>query len=258
MAEVLEAGDISFFYVPRVRGVAPLGGSGGSEQESPSGLDDVQSFALVLMVRQPRRYRLIRVGRKRLPEIDGTERLWGYVEAVGDDPAVVTDRFGAEDYETKTRGTRHQPAARPAGEGVYALVSRDGDTRLAYELELPEQPGPVQRQLNIAPEARFVLSVRNPDTDPPPRGPSAPMPGPDFPPELRERFGDRRWIAADPPELLDYPGAEVLLIGAREDPGDTAALDPDEETARTADVFTRLRLDRSEHPTAPLLDGEWR
>jgi hypothetical protein len=38
-----------------------------------------------------------------------------------------------------------------------------------------------------------------------------------YPPVLRDRFGGRRFIPADPPELLDRPGAELILIGAAQD-----------------------------------------
>lgn len=247
MAEVIEAGDIHFFYRPKV------------EEESPEGLDDVQQFLVALAPRERRRFRLLRIGRKRLPDVEDHERLWAYVEAVGDTPEEILDRLGAEDYETKTRGRRHQPAARVAGEGVYALVRDGRETELAYSLELPHSPGPVQEELNIAPEARFVLSVRNPEATAPRnaglgRGRQA-----DFPEELRERFGGRRWVAVDPPEFLDHEGAELLFIGAAEDPGPTAAeeLDPGEPKPAEADVFTRLRLDRDEFPVTPLLDGEW-
>jgi hypothetical protein len=34
----------------------------------------------------------------------------------------------------------------------------------------------------------------------------------DFPQELRERFGDRKWLAADPPGFLDHAAAELLLL----------------------------------------------
>jgi hypothetical protein len=40
---------------------------------------------------------------------------------------------------------------------------------------------------------------------------------PQLPPSLRERFGGRRFIAANPPDLLDYEGVELVLIGAAED-----------------------------------------
>jgi hypothetical protein len=229
------------------------------EQESPEGLDDVQRFLVALAPRERRRYRLLRIGRKRLPDVEDHERLWAYVEAVGDAPEDILDLLAAEEYETKTRGRRHQPAARVAGEGVYALVRDGQETELAYQLELPHSPGPVQEELNIAPEARFVVSVKNPDAPTPRNVGLGGQRQADFPPGLRERFGGRRWVAVDPPEFLDHEGAELLFIGAAQDPGATAAeqLDPGEDQPAESDVFTRLRLDREEFPITPLLEGEW-
>lgn len=38
-----------------------------------------------------------------------------------------------------------------------------------------------------------------------------------YPKELQESFGSRKFIAADPVELLDYAGAELLIIAGRKD-----------------------------------------
>ena len=247
MAEVLEAGEVHFFFRPRV------------EEESPQGLEDVQQFLIVLAPRDRRRFRLLRVGRKRLPDVDRRERVWAYVEAVGDDPAVVRRRLVPEVYETRTRGTRHQPAARPVGEGVYALVRRVRDTQLAYLLSTPAEPGPVQRELNIAPSARYIISVRNPEAATPRDVGLSPARRPELPPQLQERFGTRRWLPVDPPDLLDVEGVELLLIGAAEDlePPLADTLEAEERAGDDLDVFDLLRLDRDTHPIAPLLGGDW-
>ncbi len=46
--------------------------------------------------------------------------------------------------------------------GTYEIVVRqDGSsTNLAYKLELPEQPGAVQKELNIESEGSFKISVK--------------------------------------------------------------------------------------------------
>ena len=33
---------------------------------------------------------------------------------------------------------------------------------------------------------------------------------------LQERFAGRRFIPVDPPDFLDYEGAEILLVGAKQ------------------------------------------
>src|SRR5437773_3560380 len=63
----------------------------------------------------------------------------------------------------ETRGKRRIAAAAPAGEGKYSIVKHDGHTELAYLLELPEIPGPTQREFEIKKEASYIISVKNPD-----------------------------------------------------------------------------------------------
>jgi len=53
------------------------------------------------------------------------------------------------EYDTETRGKRRTKAATPAGEGKYSIVKHDNHTELAYILELPEIPGPAQREFEL-------------------------------------------------------------------------------------------------------------
>jgi hypothetical protein len=246
--EVLERGGIYFAFRPRV------------DVGSPAGIDDVQRFYMILSPREEKRYRLIVFGQKKLPAVeDGGERYWAFVEKVSRKADAITAELVAETHETKTRGERTRPAARPVGEGVYALVRHGDHTHLAYVLELPSTLQDVQRALNIREEASYVISVKNPD-QPSPRGVGlGEHQEADFPKRLQDRFKNRRFISVDRPEFLNYEGAELLFIGAA---GDVSAelgieLDAEHETADTAEVFTDLRLDRAQHPTTPLLTGEW-
>jgi hypothetical protein len=249
MTQVLERGNIYFVYRPKV------------QEEMPEGLEDVQRTYVVLSPYGKRRHRLIVLGQKHLPEIrEGGERVWGYVNKVGREPREIEDELEQETYGTKTRGERVRPAARPAGEGIYAIVRHGDHTHLAYALELPPRPGKVQGELEIGPEGSYVLSVKNPERPSPPgvglRGDRKA----DFPEHLQGRFRGRRFMDVDPPELLDYEGAEVLLVGAAEDVSDELGirLDPQRETADTAEIFNQFKLERDQHPTEPLFRGEWR
>ena len=164
-----------------------------------------------------------------------------------------------EVYETKTRGERRLPPARPAGEGIYAIARHSGHTHLAYVLELPEEPGDAQRALNIIKEGSYILAVKNPDA------PSPPGVGLDesrrarFPQELQERFQERRFLPVDPSAFLDYEGAEILLVGARQDVFAELGLElnPEHETETTAEIFNDLKMERSLHPLTPLFEGKW-
>lgn len=241
--ETLELGHIHFLYRPAV------------EEEDPSGLEDVQQFEVVLHPRDREHFRRLIVGRKRLPDTEETGRNWGFVDLVTDDAEQLVGELAAEDYETRTRGRRHQPAARPAGEGAYALVARGRDTYLAYSLQQPEEPGEVQEALRIAPEARYVLMIKNPEAGSPPQAGLPEDRQAQFPPELAERFDGRRWVAADPIEFLDHPGAEFVLIGASEDVEveDVPPLD-EVETQELTDL---LADQRDQHPVTPLVEGQW-
>jgi hypothetical protein len=223
----LEHGHIYFFYRPRV--TAP------GEEPRPHGLEDIARAYVVLHPKDKGLYRLLVLPRKRLPDIAKREREWAFVEMVSRKSSDIERQLRSEVYGTKTRGARVVPAARPAGEGVYSLVRHADHTHLAYALELPEQPGPVQRALEIQREASYIVSVKSPE---------APL----------------RFLPADPPALLDYPGAQLLLIGAsanvRAELG--IELDPEKEDERTAEIFRDLHLSKAQHPIDPLIKGEWR
>jgi hypothetical protein len=146
-----------------------------------------------------------------------------------------------------------------AGEGVYALILHGNHTHLAYVLELPPTPGEVQEAFNIHPEGRFVIAVKNPEAASPPGVGLEVDRQAQFAEELKARFKDRRWVPVQPADFLDYEGAEIVLIGGRDDLGGDLGIDlqahpTDEETAG---VFRDLHLEKSDRTIKPLLRGVW-
>jgi hypothetical protein len=253
-SEVLERGNVYFFYRPAVRPEDMRGG------EKIEGLEDVKRFYMVLHPRDKSLYRLVIVGRKFLPGTSGGgEKGWAFVDKVGQKPEEIGGALDLAVYGTRTRGERERPPARPAGEGVYAVVRHGDHTHLAYALEAPADPGEVQKELGIGEEGSYVLSVKNPKASSP-RGK-----GLDreerarFPEELQKVFGGNRFVNADPPSLLDYEGAELLLIGAGEDVSRELGVDlsPEDESAAADKIFKDLRIQRSRYPVAPLFEGRW-
>jgi hypothetical protein len=246
--ETLERGNVYFFYRPRV------------EEEDPEALEDVQNTSMVLSVHGDDRYRLGIIGRKHFPDPGAKqERIWGFIEAVEKDPKRIVEALQGEEYETKTRGARHQPAARPAGEGVYRIVRHEDHTHLVYALELPQRPGEVQEGIELEEEASYVITVKNPEK---PSPGSAGLPEDrtaDYPASLQGEFRDRRFIDADPPRLLDYEGSEFVLISAAEDVKDDLGieLNPQDEDESRAEIFSDLRLEKSQQPIEPLTEGDW-
>lgn len=261
MADVLEQGNIYFFYRPRVESPEEHERHEARGEPGAEGLEDIHRFYMVLSPHGKTRYRLFLVGQKKLPEIqNGGQKYWAFVEKVGRAATDVEDELDAFTYPTKTRGERYLPPARPAGEGVYAIARHDDHTHLAYALELPEKPGEVQRELNIEDEGSYVLSIKNPAKPSPPgarlpRGQQA-----KYPKRLKEKFRDRRFIGADPPDFLDYEGTACLLIGAEEDVSEELGieLEPQKETIEKAEIFNDLRVEKSQHPLEPLFEGKWR
>jgi hypothetical protein len=251
VVSILERGDIFFFYRPRV--YAP------GEEPPSSGLGQIERSYVVLHPRDKRLYRLLVIGRKRLPDVTKHEKEWVFVEKVSRNPDDIEEDLRSDEYETKTRGERVRPAARPAGEGVYALACHEDHTHVAYALELPERLGPVQRELQIQREASYIVSVKNPEAPSPPEAGLSPQEAAKYPKELQEKFHGRRFLPADPPELLDRPGAQLLLIGASTDVRDELGLDlnPERETERTAEIFRDLHLAKSQFKVGPLFKGKW-
>jgi hypothetical protein len=245
--DIVERGNIYFLYRPKV------------QHQDAGGLDDIERFFMVLRPNGEHRFRLMVIGRKKLPDLDDHERNWGFVDRIFASAREIEAELEETHYRTKTRGERVRPATRPAGEGVYVMAQDGRSLKLAYALELPRQPGPVQQALNIAPEGSFSVSIKNPERGSSPNAGRDADEQADYPEQLQQEFGNRRFATWDP-RLLDYEGAEFILIGARENVKQDLGIDlkPEPKTEKSVDILKELRLARSRHPVEPLLKGEWR
>lgn len=250
-SQMVEQGDIFFFYRPKV----------GTEEVS--NIEDVQRFYIVTAP-EDGKYRLFIVGQKQLPEIvegksTSEERNWALNVLTANNPEDIRKELLPAEYETETRGKRRVGPATPAGEGKYAIVKHDNHTELAYVLELPEIPGPTQKEFEIKKEASYIVSVKNPEISV--KGFAAfEKRKPEYPSNIKERFGDRRWINVDDPDILNYENTQVLLIGARKkDVQEELGIDLDEEkeTPNTAELFNDLKIRKEQVPLKPLLEGEF-
>jgi hypothetical protein len=247
--KTIERGNVYFLFRPRIG------------EESPDKLEDVQRLFIVLSPEGSQRYRLLVVGRKQLPEPEesGRERNWGFVDAVSKDPESVENRLDPQTYETKTRGERHLAAVRPVGEGVYGIVRHDGHTHFAYALELPKRTGEAQAAFNIEQQASYIISIKNPMTGSPVNAGLSEEQQAHFPRWLQEKFRNRRFCEADPPDFLNYEGTEFVLISAAEEVSEELGIElhPEDETITSADIFNDLKMERSVHPLKPLFRGQW-
>lgn len=153
--------------------------------------------------------RLIAIGGKEL-----RNRFWGFVDLV-DDPQYIDLTLGAHTYLTRSGGARHLPSALAAASGSYVLSGHD----FAFTTTRRDDA-----EIEVRTDGNFIVSVANPDPSawglaeaPPLQDELFPeyevhvtVPTP-FPPAIQERFRGRRYIELDP-ELLDYPGAELIFV----------------------------------------------
>jgi hypothetical protein len=176
--DVLERGDIGFFFRPTVQADGAL--------ETQLG---VQAFFVVLSPAGGRRHRRVRIGRKRLPTHSG-ERFWARVERVGTLQRVLADQLEAERYHTKTRGERYQPGARAIGQGSYALLGHDAHVHLVYRLDSLEPDAPEELHVDAVGDYLVLFERATP--------------------------GRAVWSAHGDPSRLDEEGAEIVIVAHSE------------------------------------------
>jgi len=239
-SRALEKGHIFFFYRPKI------------ELEDASSLDEVQKLYMVLRpeasfgdISAERMNRLIVLTKKRLPNISAKERTWGFVDSVSYDMKDITKLLGPTTYEAKTQGTRHLHGAMPCGSGVYGIVHHSSSssgqhqskdhTHIAYVLELPEEPGEMQKAFNIVREGSYIISVKNPRASNPPEAGLAGNEKVEYPKGLQGEFHGKKWLPVDDVKLINFDKAELLLIGAAQEEAVKAELGkPISDIERTA------------------------
>ncbi|MFW5719938.1 MAG: hypothetical protein ACOCXT_02845 [Candidatus Dojkabacteria bacterium] len=238
--EKLEVGTIYFIVKPKVN------------QEKLSGEEDIQRFHMVLAPKDTRQFRSIIVGHKKLPGITEHNRYWGYVNALYQSEEKFHQEFEGGEHETKTRGTQHEDPARVAGEGVYAFVTHGDHTHFIYELNQPRDTGEVQEDLNIKPEGSYIVSVKNPKRGAPKSAGLPRTENVEYPQNLQQLFDDKRFISVSDTKLLDYEGAEVVLIGSQEEVSKELGIELDENKR-----YHELHLDKGSLEKKPMKEGKW-
>ncbi|KAF2967070.1 hypothetical protein GQX73_g6498 [Xylaria multiplex] len=223
-SSILEKGIIYFFFRGRV-GI-----------DEPSDVNEIQRSFMILRplgkdaelgegtIRDTGNIRLIAVPKKVFPR-SGRDRWIAFVEKSDSSLKTIKEKFlSSSDYETKTVGTRHSPAATPAAEGVFAITTTGRESHLVYMITLPSKLGEVQTELGLREKGSFIISTRNPQYHAP-RG-VAFSKGADYPKEVLDEFRGLRWIPSHP-HHLDYVNTQFLLIG--ESSGIKKATEPQKE-----------------------------
>ncbi|HLH73266.1 MAG TPA: hypothetical protein VKX96_08275 [Chloroflexota bacterium] len=256
--QILEAGNIAFFYRPKEGILHP---------KSP---DDLERAYFILFPddQQHHQNRLFNVAHgvfpaivpgKALPE----ERDWAFIDDVSHDPRDVVDALEKNvPGPPGPGGQRARPWARIAGDGRYAIARHVDHTHLVYVLHQPERPGEVQQKLEIQPEASYIISVKQP---------YAPSEinlkeKPSYPASLIKKFDGHGFIPVEPTDYLDYRWTQVLLIGARTDVEKELGikLDAAQENRAEEEALQFLHQEAQEAHTkwhvdifAPMCQGKW-
>lgn len=209
-------------------------------------------------------FRFIILGRKSLPDVSKRTRpFWCFVDLVTTNIKDIKQALGPEEYETKTRGKRHKPAARPAGEGVYCILQHkkgnQSHTHLIYKLELPkaEKPHSPQAELNIEEEGSFIIQVKNPNQPTPANVGLGNKRKATYPAQLQSNMGHYRFVAVDPCDYLNYEGCEFILISASDDVEKELGVHLDVEHDEGCSALLSLLGKKSPLNVKPLLEGEW-
>ena len=280
-AEVLEKGDIFFFYRPKMKIVDD---SSGDDVKS---IDDIRRFFMVTATtttaanteneqqqqqfdgtnsktpkeEESQRYRLFVIGKKSLPEIRTSEarrseRYWAKVGGIFEKPQELTSELLSDEF-------RKGDAARPVGEGKYAIVKHQDHAELAYVLEMPEEPGEAQRELGIEKEASYIVSIINPKVPVPAGYPSSEEP-PNYPESILKEFGENENFISLARDLrfINFQNAQMILVGAREGRDVIQKefgvdIREEKETVHSADIFSKLKIEKDKVPVKPLIEGKF-
>jgi hypothetical protein len=196
-----------------------------------------------------------------LPEIRATEarrseRYWAKVGGIFENPQELTKELLADEF-------RKGDAARPVGEGKYAIVKHQDHAELAYVLEMPEEPGEAQRELGIEKEASYIVSIINPKVPVPAGYPSSEEP-PNYPESILKEFGDNENFISLARDLrfIDFQNAQMILVGAREGRDVIHRefgidIREEKETVYSADIFNKLKIEKDKVPIKPLIEGKF-
>jgi len=128
---------------------------------------------------------------------------------------------------------------------------------------LPKEPGEAQKELGIEKEASYIITVINPNK-PAPKGYPSAEESPTYPDSVLKEFSaNESFIPLSKNlKLIDYQNAQIILIGAREGRDvikNEVAIEIEEnenQQQQTADIFTKLKVQRDKVPIKPLIEGK--
>lgn len=158
-------------------------------------------------------------------------------------------------------------AARPVGEGKYAIIEHQNHAELAFILERPREIGEAQKELGIQKEASYIITVINPYKPVSEGYPTAEAERPKYPKDIQKFLNktDGKFIPSSQNlTLINYQNAQIILIGAREgkdvikqEIGLDIETEEGKENLFSSDIFTKLKIRKEQVPIKPLIEGKF-
>lgn len=192
--KIIQKGNVYFFYRPKI----------GNEEE-------VQRFFFVLKPENQKKYHLLIVGKKHLPESKQHESYFLFVDKVSEDKKSLLESLEEKHYQTKTRGEQTQSTSHYLAEGKYLIIEHQGHTHFCYQITNPTELKKEQIEFNLQKKADYLINVKNPQKVSPPKMGLGEQKKANYPSEIQEKFANYRFISLSEPNFLDYSGAEILL-----------------------------------------------
>ncbi|KID72304.1 protein kinase subdomain-containing protein, partial [Metarhizium brunneum ARSEF 3297] len=190
--------------------------------------------------------RLIALPKKALPA-GPKDRFMAFVEKSHASYDELGEKFlKGGVYETKTAGRRQSPDATPVGEGVYVLTTTGRESHLSYMATLPQELGELQMRCDsttreVSPSVAGIRRTRARRLHSCHRTQSI------LSREVLDKFGDLRQVGAQP-EFMNYPRAQILLIGHKTGLGEEdKKVEDGEDPVKTLGQLEKDDLDRMQH-----------
>lgn len=197
---ILQKGNIYFFYTPRIQ-----------YQEAHS-LEEVQRFFMIIKPENVSHYIILVVGRKHLPE---NATYFSFVTKISAHIDELLSVLTRKDYKNQTQEVTELTEAHCLGIGTYLIIEHDGHTHLCYKLNTPSKIGEVQEQFNLKKHGDYIVSIKNPNQHSPTGVGLSSIQKAKYPSHLQDRLGDYRFFPLNPPDFINYEGAELLLISQK-------------------------------------------
>src|SRR5687768_117435 len=136
--KIVQKGSICFFCRPKIEN------------------EDIQRFFFILKPEKQKKYHLLIVGKKHLPEVKKHESYFLFVDKVSENRKTLLESLEEKHYQTKTRGERTQPVSHCLAEGKYLIIEHHGHAHFCYQITKPAELKKEQIEFNLQKEDDYL------------------------------------------------------------------------------------------------------